>query len=196
MTQISGRIYRIVSSECDGVYVGSTTAQLKTRFCKHQNHYKRYLYGDGNFCTSYEIVKFTDAKMELVHEGLFDSKKDMEKFEGDTIRTTPNAVNKRLAGRSKQQHYQDNKETALQYSQQYYADKKETIRQHQREYREANRDAINKHNNIKCACDVCGGKYTLNNTKQHLGSKKHQRAISSTASSSADNDLPDSESDQ
>ncbi len=180
MNQVIGRIYRIVSSECDGVYIGSTTQQLNTRFYKHKNHYKRYLDGYGNFCTSYEIVKFMDAKLELVHEGLFDSKKDMEKFEGETIRTTPNAVNKRMAGRSKQQYCQDNKETAQQYMLQY---------------NKTNHDAIDARQKTKCVCDVCGGKYTLRHKATHFRTNMHRTAASSTTSSSADNDLSESDSD-
>ena len=180
MRQIIGRIYRILSSESDGVYVGSTIEQLKTRFSKHKHSYKRYLDGRGKFCTSYEIVKFTDAKIELVHEGLFDSKRDMEIFEGETIRTTPNAVNKRIAGRSREQYRHDNKETIAQTLRQYRAD---------------NLDALNARATTKCVCDVCGGRYAIRHKSTHFKTKMHQVAVSSTTSSSADNDPPDLGSD-
>ena len=92
MVQIIGRIYKIVSSECDGCYIGSTTQQLSSRFNIHKHHY-----------TSFEVLKFADAKIELIHEGIFDSREDMEIFEGETIRTTPNALNKNIAGRTRQE---------------------------------------------------------------------------------------------
>ncbi len=82
MAQIIGRVYRIISSECDGVYIGSTTQQLNTRFSDHKSHYKLYLHCKTTYVTSFEILKFTDANIKLVHEGVFDGKKDMEKFEG------------------------------------------------------------------------------------------------------------------
>ena len=160
MTQIIGRIYRMVSSECDGVYIGSTTQQLNVRFNEHKSHYKRYLLGKNNYVASFEIVKFADAKLELVHEGVFDGRKDLEQFEGELIRTTPNTVNQRLAGRSKQEYYQNNKEALL---------------QKQKQYGEANREAIRAYQNTKCTCGVCGGKFTnagKNNTYEQQNTKR------------------------
>ena len=148
--QIIGRIYKIVSSECDGVYIGSTTLQLNTRFGVHKSHSKRYLAGKQHYVTSCEIMKFADAKIELVHEGVFDGRKDLEAFEGEIIRTTPNAVNKVIVGRSK-------KESRTQYC-------------------EANREAIRARQNTKCTCDVCGGKFTnadkKNNTYEQQNTKR------------------------
>ena len=163
MTQIIGRIYRLVSSECEGVYIGSTTLQLKARFCVHKCHYKMYVAGHHHYLTSYDILKFADAKIELVHEGVFDGRKDLEAFEGEIIRTTPNAVNKVIVGRSK-------KESRTQYC-------------------EANREAIRARQNTKCTCDVCGGKFTNANKAQHVKSKTHQNAVSSTEPSSTSSDV-------
>ena len=103
MVQIIGRIYKIVSSECDGCYIGSTIQQLSQRFSDHKHDYKRYLAGKQSCVTSFEVIKFADARIELIHEGVFDSKKDLERLEGAMIMTTPNAVNKNVAGRTKQE---------------------------------------------------------------------------------------------
>ncbi len=156
MVQIIGRVYRIVSSECDGCYIGSTTEQLNRRLSKHNYDYKRYLAGKYNYVTSFEVLKFVDAQIELIHEGVFDNKQDLEQFEGETIRTTPNAVNKIVVGRDKQQYRQDN------------------------------RDAISAHQNTHCTCSTCGGKYTIRNKAVHCRTKKHQDAVSSTSSSTDD----------
>jgi hypothetical protein len=103
MVQVIGRIYKIVSSECDGCYIGSTTLQLSRRLSVHKCHYRAHLAGYGSYYTSFEVIKFADASIELIHEGVFDSKKDLEHLEGEMIRTTPNAVNERVAGRTKQE---------------------------------------------------------------------------------------------
>ena len=132
---IIGRIYKIVSSECDGVYIGSTTQQLNVRLGLHKCHYKNYVAGKYHYVTSFDILKFADAKIELVHEGVFEGRKDLEQFEGETIRTTPNAVNKVIVGRSMQQYYQDNKEAML---------------QKQKQYNEANREAIRARMHVWC----------------------------------------------
>ena len=152
MSQIIGRIYKIVSSECDGCYVGSTTKQLSTRFSDHKSSYKRYLSGKGGYYTSFEVLKFVDASVELIHEGVFDSRKDMEHLEGELIRTTPNAMNKNVAGRTKKEHYHDN------------------------------REAIRAYQKTQCTCPICGSKYTLPAKSRHLKTKKHLAAVSSASS--------------
>ena len=74
--QIFGRIYKITSSDTDDVYVGSTLLTLNRRFSNHKNHYKRYAQGiyDHRYTKSFEIIKFGDARIELVSEGLFNTK--------------------------------------------------------------------------------------------------------------------------
>ena len=180
-TQIIGRIYKIISSECDGVYIGSTTQQLNTRFNCHKRHYKMYLDGKMHYRTSFEVLKYTDAKIELIHEGLFDSKKHLEKLEGELIRTTPNAVNKVVIGRGKQE-----------YDHQRYEANKDAILQYQQQYKDANREAINK----KCTCTLCGGKYTMVNKARHMKSKKHQNATSSSESSNSSEQFETEEEDE
>ena len=152
MVQIIGRIYKIVSSECDGCYIGSTTQQLRTRFSIHKSGYRAYLAGNYKYYSSFEVLKFADASIELIHEGLFDSRQDLAQFEGEIIRTTPNAMNKNVAGRSVKQYHRDNLEQ------------------------------INTWRTTKNTCAICGGKYTLANKALHCRTTKHQNAVSSSSS--------------
>jgi hypothetical protein len=171
---IIGRIYKIVSSECDGVYIGSTTKQLEMRFSCHKSLYKLYVNGKTNYVTSFEIMKFVDAKIELIHEGMFEGKKDLEKFEGETMRTTPNVVNKNVAG----------------------ARDRDDIQKYQEQYRKANREALRTYRSTKCTCAICGGKYTISHKSEHIRSKKHQKASSSTEPScTSSDDEGDTETD-
>ena len=111
--QILGRIYKITSSRCEGCYIGSTIQPLHTRFSVHKAEYKRYIAGKTNYVSSYEVVQHDDAEIELVHEGVFDTKKDLEKLEGHYIEATRNTVNKRGAGmtraESSQKYYSKNR---------------------------------------------------------------------------------------
>ncbi len=101
-TQIIGRIYKITSSECEGVYIGSTTQPLSIRLSKHKHDYKRYLDGRTNsfYMTSYDIIKYSDVKIELIIEGIFDDRKDLCNIEGEIIRTTSCCVNKIIPNRT------------------------------------------------------------------------------------------------
>jgi hypothetical protein len=156
MVQIIGRIYKIVSSECDGCYIGSTTQQLSRRFSVHKCHYRAYLAGKDQYYTSFEVLKFADASIELIHEGVFDNKQDLTQFEGEIIRTTPNAVNKNIAGRTRQEYLQ--------------------------QYQQDHAEQINTWRKTHNSCAICGGKYTNLGKAQHLRTKKHQNAVSSASS--------------
>jgi hypothetical protein len=51
-----GRIYKITSPSTDKIYIGSTTKTLNVRFKSH------------NKCSSIEIIKYGDSKIELLEE--------------------------------------------------------------------------------------------------------------------------------
>ncbi len=55
-----GRIYKISSSQCDKCYIGSTRRTIKKRFSGHK--------ANDNKTASSEIIKYGDAKIELLEE--------------------------------------------------------------------------------------------------------------------------------
>ncbi len=181
-TQIIGRIYKITSSECEGVYIGSTTQQLRTRFSKHKSDYKRYLDGRTNSCyiTSFDITKHSDAIIELIHEGIFNDKKDLEKMEGEIIRTTSCCVNKILVGRTNQQlyiqrkeYYDANKDILSIQNKEYYKANKDKISIQKKEYFEANKDKLNEQH----MCPICNSQYRYKNKTNHAKSVNHLKAL-------------------
>ena len=63
----TSKIYKITSSQCDKFYIGSTTQTLIARLKQHKSNYKIYIEKNiGNYLTSFEIVKFDDAIIELI----------------------------------------------------------------------------------------------------------------------------------
>ncbi len=150
-TQIIGRIYKITSSECEGVYIGSTTQQLKTRFSKHKSDYKRYLDDrtNSNYMTSFEIIKHADAKIELIHEGIFKDKKCLEKMEGELIKTTSCCVNKIICGRTNQESKRLSYEKYKDKYKEFYEANKDTLCKRQKEYNEAKKDKLKSVRHIK-----------------------------------------------
>ncbi len=157
-TQIIGRIYKITSSECEGVYIGSTTQQLHDRFRGHKSAYNQYLQDNMNYITCFEIVKHSYAQIELIHEGLFKDRTDMEHMEGDIIRTTPNAINTHIPGRTKKQYYIDNKDKILEQTKARSMQNAHII-------------------NAKCVCDICGGPFTHTHRLRHTRTAKHIKAL-------------------
>ena len=179
MSGIIGRIYKITSNETDYIYIGSTTQQLNVRFQKHKVDYKRHSDNKSSYLSSFEIVKYTDAKIELIHEGLFEGRNDLENYERDTIRTSPSCVNiykkqtdedlKENKRKCNHKYHEQNKDKINEHAAQYYEQNKE----HYKQYREQNIEKAH----FKYVCEICKGKFTHQNKSHHLKSPKHISAL-------------------
>ena len=61
------KIYAIRSHQTNDVYIGSTVERLSARMSKHRYDYKKFSAGEGmNYVSSYEILKYPDAYIELI----------------------------------------------------------------------------------------------------------------------------------
>ena len=190
------KIYKIVSSQIEKVYIGSTTGSLQNRLACHRALFNKWKTTGKNYTTSYEVLKFRDAKIELVENFPCMNKRDLLRREGMLIRMT-DCVNKNVAGRTAKEYYEENAE-AIREKQRpksrdyYHANKekrKELQRPRSREYYYANRDKILVKQRVKSKeyyqanrerltrkidCE-CGGRYTLNSKSAHMKTKR-QRA--------------------
>ena len=106
--------YRIVSSNTDKVYVGSTVKPIEERLNSHERDYRKYQDGKFRYITSIEILEFKDYRIELIETKLCETKADRDTIERYHILNTPTAVNKTQPGRTRAQHYRDNKENIRQ----------------------------------------------------------------------------------
>jgi hypothetical protein len=194
MTEINkyhtSKIYKISSSQIDKFYIGSTIKTLKARLSKHKADYKIYLEkGIGNCMTSFEIVKFEDAKIELIKEIKCENRKELDRIEGECILEHHDRIlNKNVAGRTHKEYIEANKEKLINWRKEYYDTNKNQINDDCKKYYEANKDIIkdkskeyyetNKEKiNEKFECN-CGGKYSKGDKSKHNKTKKHQLYIS------------------
>jgi hypothetical protein len=138
----NGKVYIIRSYLTDDVYIGSTVKSLAKRLANHNFDYKSFLNKKYYNVSSFEIIKH--AYIELIENYPCDSKEQLNAREGYWIRSTPNCVNKCIAGRSDKEWRNDNKETLKQKDKQYREKNKDTIKQKKKQYREKNKDSINK----------------------------------------------------
>ena len=90
----NGKIYKIVSTQLDKVYIGSTSLELKKRLIKHRNNYKKYIREGCNYASSFEILKYEDAQIILIEDYPCTTKKELFNREQYYKRITPNIVNK------------------------------------------------------------------------------------------------------
>jgi len=154
----NSKIYVIRNHINDLVYIGSTTQSLSKRFSWHKasmNTKKFQLY------EAFEKLGIQNFYIELLEMYSCNCRDELHKKEGEYIRkydSYKNGYNSCVAGRTKKEYREDNKEQIKEYKKDYYQDKKNKINQ-------------------KFNCELCGGKYTKSHKTQHLKTKKHLKYI-------------------
>jgi len=154
-----GKIYCIRSHQTDKVYVGSTVQTLSLRMGAHKRNLKKYKNGKYHYVTSFDILEYDDAYIELIEDFACDNKSQLEKREGHFIREM-DCVNKVVAGRTVKEFQEENKDFVKQRQKKYrevHVDKmkewkaknRELINKLQNEYYNRNKDRINEERRIK-----------------------------------------------
>ena len=182
----NGKIYCLRSHQTDKIYIGSTTQKLSQRMTKHRNHYK-YKKTPLN---SYELMSYDDCYIELLENYPCNSKEELCKKEGEYIRKL-NSTNKRIAGRTKKdyynehkeqllekfkENYQNNKEHRKKCSKEYYKNNKEKVSKLNKNWTEKNKEYVKMYRNEKIKCE-CGKYYTRRNKKRHEKSNLHFKLL-------------------
>ena len=165
----NGVIYAIRSHLTEEMYIGSTVQTLAQRMTGHRRSFKRYRGGNRPYVSSFEILKHPDAYIELLEACPCDTKAELHRREGQLIREMP-CVNKRIPGRTRAEHYVDNREVLKEQARQYQVDNREVLKEKDRQYYVDNRGAINE--KVTCAC---GCKTSRGNLHRHQRTKKHHR---------------------
>jgi len=177
---VFGRIYTLRSHQTTDIYIGSTTQILCKRLANHRVNYKMFINDKYHYVTSFEIIQHKDAYIELLFEGEFQSKNDLERKEGEYIREME-CVNKRIEGRTPQERYEDNKEHFVEYKHNWYLQNKQITLERASNRYENNREHILKQHQKKYNCD-CGSVVGVYYKAKHERSQKHQLFIKSLCS--------------
>ena len=185
-----GKIYKIVDVGYNKCYVGSTCESLSKRMERHRNSDNQYLQGKYNKARSFELFDefgVENCKILLLQDYPCENKEQLRAKEGE-YQQKMNCINKYLAGRTKQQYYQDyaehfkklnkidyekNKDKYLEQRKNYHQDNREFENQRSREYYHQNKEAF-KLKKTKVEMCQCGSHYTYGHKARHLKSKKHQ----------------------
>lgn len=146
-TYQEGKIYVIRSQYTEKCYIGSTIQPLSNRFSQHKSNFKKYLKYEAAYITSYEILKFEDAYIELLELYPCNSKLELENREGELIRQHY-CINKVICNRTQKEYWLDNKEKYRIYGIEYRIKKKEFIQQINKIYYENNKEHIQKRGKI------------------------------------------------
>ena len=141
--KIFGIIYKITTSESDDVYIGSTKQTLNKRFAQHKCSLTRYNSGNYPYMRSFDIVKFPDANITLIYEGLFDTEADLLRLEGQWISKVEHCINSLIPGRTYEEYRMENKQILNDYAKQYYYENRSIV----------NEKISNIKTNIKIHCE-------------------------------------------
>ena len=142
-TYADGKIYAIRAPETDEIYIGSTTRPLSERMAQHRSQCKHWKAGKGGYLTSFKLIEKEGAYIELIEDYSCESKEQLNRREGEVIRSSANCVNKLIAGRTVVEYKADNKETITEYKRQYRDTNKEAIKEYRRQYNADNKEVIN-----------------------------------------------------
>lgn len=172
-----GKIYSIRSNQTDEVYIGSTCKPLSARMAGHRYAYNQYLEGNNQpSTTANKLLEYEDAYIELIENYPCNSKEELNKREGEIIRSTFNCINKTIPKRTPKEYYEDNKEYLTMKQKEYNELNKEHLIMKHKEYREKNKDKIIERKKIKITCS-CGIVITKDKKTIHEKTKKHQTLI-------------------
>lgn len=145
-------VYKIVCKDTNvkEIYVGSTKNLRLRRNChksvcnnikRPEYNYKVYKFiRDNGDWENWEVVKICDVKCLDRYE--------LGKAEGEYIHNLNPTLNEKIAGRTKEQYYVDNKDNIIEWSKKYYKDNKKHIQEHGKKYRSENKDKLKKTNAI------------------------------------------------
>jgi hypothetical protein len=122
----NGKIYAIMSPHTDKMYIGSTIDTLHNRFRKHKTKKN---------CSSIEVLHHLDCYIQLIQMFPCNSKQELNRQEGKYILNN-DCVNKRVAGRTKKEYDEQNKDIKKQYYQKNKEKKKKEIKKYNDNHKE------------------------------------------------------------
>jgi hypothetical protein len=102
----NGKIYKIVSENCDNIYIGSTAeSRLCRRLQKHLSNYRDYLKGKSkSYCKSFDIFNEGNYKIILIENCPCKNKDELRMREQYWLDNTDNKVNKNNAIHDKKEY--------------------------------------------------------------------------------------------
>jgi len=182
----NGKIYIIYSPHSDNHYIGSTTTDLKTRLDRHIYYYKQFCDNDkcAHYVSAFEVLKFGDVEIELICDYPSKNQKELLKAEGYVIRDFrknqgKNCVNQRVAGRSNNENYHENKERISAERKIKHKERMENdgeyvkkTRAFSRLFYSKNKDVMNKKASQKITCQ-CGVIHRRAYKASHIKTKGH-----------------------
>lgn len=176
-----GYVYKIINTENDEIYVGSTSTNLRNRYAGHLEKYNKGSRPNVKLYKLMEEIGVECFSIELLEEVQYDNYKELLKREQHHMNELKPSLNIKFAigkdrekkRESDRKSYQKHREERLAKVREYAAANKELIAERSRKYREKNKEAINAKKRIKFTCEICGVVSAINHKSRHERSKYH-----------------------
>ena len=121
----TGKIYKIWSFNSPDIYIGSTIQDLSERLRGHKRSFYCYKKTGKDYRASFIILENEHYDIELIEYCPCKTKAELHRREGELQREM-DCVNKLIAGRTKKEHYEDNKGHFKEYKKKYFQKNKDT----------------------------------------------------------------------
>ena len=138
------KIYKIVDAGYNKCYIGSTCEDLSQRMARHRAAYQNYVKNGGKNARSFDLFRefgIDNCKILLLEKYLCQNQEGLRAREGE-YQQNIDCVNKNVAGRTKTEYYEDNKQYYLQRCREYKANHKEGMKQSWKKYSEGHKDKL------------------------------------------------------
>jgi hypothetical protein len=97
----NSKIYTIRSHKTDKYYIGSTTQPLHKRFLSHKTHYKSQPF----YVSSFEILKFDDAYIQLYKNFPCLDRRQLQKHEDELVQMFSHEIVNKITKNTKHSKY-------------------------------------------------------------------------------------------
>ena len=145
----NGKVYQVLNHVNNDIYVGSTCQALSKRLHEHKSHLN---VGKGELYKLMRIIGKEPFYIELIESYPCNNREELRAREGYYIRER-GSLNKAIAGRTRQEWFEDNKE-------------------YDKQYHDKNKEHIHRRKNERITCNVCGCHITKSNISAHQKTKK------------------------
>jgi hypothetical protein len=183
-----GKIYKIVSDNCDEIYIGSTCEPtLARRLAGHVGNYKRYLKENFGFTSSFKILEKGNYSIVLIREYPCETKEQLYAKERHYIEKYKKVCVNKIKGVGTylemghkeycKKYREEHSDEMKQLKRKYREDNITVIKEKGKKYYQENSDKIKKYKNQKMRCKSCGSIYTRQNKQQHRKTQKHQNSL-------------------
>ena len=168
----SGKIYKILNTINDEVYVGSTYQKLSQRMAKHRYDVNN---DEQRKCAIAQLMSqfgTSNFYIELIESCPCDNKEELSAREGYWIRQI-GTLNKQIAGRTIQQYRDEHKERIAMQKKQYSEENRDNILANKRQYNQEHKESISARKGVKVSCP-CGSVYSHGDKARHCKCAKHK----------------------